>query len=128
MPLKFNYRLFAVLDAINIIILTKQLVELNFESIPNETFSQIKLGLLLLVYLLLFASTIGLWMLKKWGAIAYYFQFPFRLVVWVFSFGFISLLINITAEDIFNWMFRILMILEFMRLYFTVRLQRRYHL
>ncbi|MDF3077080.1 MAG: hypothetical protein K0S09_969 [Sphingobacteriaceae bacterium] len=128
MPFKFAYRFFAVLDIISIVMLGKQVFSIvqHIGEIPDQSLSKIRIGITVLLFLLLFVSAAGLMMLKKWGAIAYYIQFPFRLVVWGFSFGFVTLFYDFTEAQVLDWVFRILMVLEFMRLYFTVQLQREY--
>lgn len=120
-------RFFALLDIISLFLLNKQvyLIILNFKQIPHETLSLLKIVLLLVIYILLFVSAAGLAMRRKFGFISYYVQFPLRLFVWIFSFGFITLISEYTTAISFDWLFRLVIILEFFRLYFTVKIHRQ---
>ena len=127
--MKSTLRFFAVLDIGSIILLSPQIYALlsSLESIPPQNLSRIKAALLLIVFLLLFVSATGLFLLKKFGAIAYYIQFPMRLIVWVFSFGFLTFISQYFSNPlVFDWLFRLAIILEFFRLYFTVQIHRKY--
>lgn len=127
--MKSTLRFFAVLDIGSIILLSPQIYALlsNLESIPPQNLSRIKAALLLIVFLLLFVSATGLFLLKKFGAIAYYIQFPLRLIVWVFSFGFLTFISQYFNNPlVFDWLFRLAIVLEFFRLYYTVKIHRKY--
>ena len=127
--MKSTLRFFAVLDIGSIILLSPQIYALlsSLESIPPQNLSRIKAALLLIVFLLLFVSATGLFLRKKFGAIAYYIQFPMRLIVWVFSFGFLTFISQYFSNpQVFDWLFRLAIILEFFRLYFTVQIHRKY--
>jgi hypothetical protein len=127
--MKSTLRFFAVLDIGSIILLSPQIYALlsNLESIPPQNLSRIKAALLLIVFLLLFVSSTGLFMIRKFGALSYYIQFPMRLIVWVFSFGFLTFISQYFSNTlVFDWLFRMAIILEFFRLYFTVKIHRRY--
>lgn len=127
--MKSTLRFFAVLDIGSIILLSPQIYALlsSLESIPPQNLSRIKAALLLIVFLLLFVSATGLFLRKKFGAIAYYIQFPMRLIVWVFSFGFLTFISQYFSNPlVFDWLFRLAIILEFFRLYFTVQIHRKY--
>ncbi|MFD2285553.1 hypothetical protein GJU39_15510 [Pedobacter petrophilus] len=128
--MKNTLRFFAFLDLISIILLGKQFWGMitHIQETPDQLVSQVKVWLTLFLFVLLFVSAIGLLMVKKIGFIAYYIQFPFRLVVWIFSVGFITYLPELLnlSEAWFNILFRICFIAEFFRLYFTVRIHRRH--
>ena len=127
--MKSTLRFFAVLDIGSVILLSPQIYALlsSLESIPPQNLSRIKAALLLIVFLLLFVSATGLFLRKKFGAIAYYIQFPMRLIVWVFSFGFLTFISQYFSNpQVFDWLFRLAIILEFFRLYFTVQIHRKY--
>jgi hypothetical protein len=122
-------QIFGCLDIISIALLTKQIYTIgtNFSQIPDSLLSEIRIILLLLSYLLLFISATGLLTFKKYGLIAYYIHFPIRLLVWVFSFGFITFLSDYSSDpQVFDWLFRLTIVIEFFRLYFTVRIHRRF--
>ena len=127
--MKSTLRFFAVLDIGSVILLSPQIYALlsSLESIPPQNLSRIKAALLLIVFLLLFVSATGLFLREKFGAIAYYIQFPMRLIVWVFSFGFLTFISQYFSNPlVFDWLFRLAIILEFFRLYFTVQIHRKY--
>jgi len=88
--MKNTARFFAILDIISIILLAKQFWEIitHLNEIPDQLVSQVKVWLTLFVFMLLFVSAIGLLLFRKFGFITYYLQFPFRLIVWIFSIGF----------------------------------------
>ncbi|HCN83690.1 MAG TPA: hypothetical protein DIT07_08720 [Sphingobacteriaceae bacterium] len=122
-------RIFGFLDIVSIALLSKQIYSIatNFDKIPDSKLSEIRITLLLISYLLLFVSAAGLLTTRKYGVIAYYIQFPIRLLVWVFSFGFITFISEYTTNPyIFDWSFRIAIILEFFRLYFTIKFHRNF--
>lgn len=120
--MKYLIRFFSLLDLVSIALLTTSVFTLlgNLGDVPHQPLSIIRTCLLVLVYFSLFASAIGLMMLKKWGAVVYYVQFVIRLVVWIFSFGWLTLIDQYTGADLFDLLFKVVVILEFFRLYFTV--------
>lgn len=126
--MKNTVRFFALLDVISIILLAKQFwgIVTHLNQIPDQVLSQAKVILTLPLFISLFASAIGLFAFKKFGFITYYVQFPFRLIVWIFSVGFITYLpemLNL-SEWWFNTFFRICFIAEFFRLYFSIKIHR----
>ncbi|QPH37726.1 hypothetical protein [Pedobacter endophyticus] len=122
-------RFFGILDVISIVLLAKQVWKIvtHFNEIPDQVLSQVKVILILALFVSLFASAAGLIANKKFGFITYYVQFPFRLLVWVFSIGFITYLpelFNLT-DGWFSVLLRICFIAEFFRLYFTIQIHRK---
>ena len=123
-------KFFGILDIISIILLAKQVwgIVTHLNEIPDQILSQVKVILLLPLFVSLFVSATGLLLFKKFGFITYYIQFPFRLLVWVFSIGFITYLpelFNLTMNDQwFTLLLRICFIAEFFRLYFTIQIHR----
>ncbi|SFA51987.1 hypothetical protein SAMN04488511_110211 [Pedobacter suwonensis] len=126
--MKNTGRFFALLDLISIFLLARQFWQIltHLNEIPDQILSQAKVILLLPLFVSLFISAIGLILFKKFGFIAYYIQFPFRLIVWVFSIGFITFLPEMLSlgERWFDILFRICFIAEFFRLYFTIKIHR----
>lgn len=127
--MRLTSRIFSILDIISIILLAKPFFEIitHLKDIPNEFLSQARVILTLLLFILLFVSAIGLMLFKKVGFIAYYIQFPMRLLVWVFSIGFITLLPELlNLNDIWFYIFfKTCFIAEFFRLFFTVKIHRK---
>lgn len=122
-------RVFGLLDIISIFLLAPSFFEIitNLGQVPPEFISQTRVILTLPLFISLFISAIGLLLIKKFGFIAYYLQFPFRLVVWVFSIGFITFLTEWfkLGENWFNVLFKVCFIAEFFRLYFTIKIQKQ---
>lgn len=122
-------RFFGILDIISIILLAKQVwgIVMHFNEIPDQILSQVKVFLILALFVSLFASAAGLIANRKFGFITYYVQFPFRLLVWVFSIGFITYLPELfnLADGWFSVLLRICFIAEFFRLYFTIQIHRK---
>ncbi|MFC3561779.1 hypothetical protein [Pedobacter jamesrossensis] len=126
--MRLTIRIFAILDIISIILLAQPFWKIitHLNEIPNEFLSQARVVLTLPLFILLFVSAIGSMLFKKFGFIAYYIQFPVRLVIWVFSIGFITLLPELlNLKDMwFDIFFKICVIAEFFRLYFTIKIHR----
>lgn len=128
--MRFLTKIFAALDIISIILLFKSVWDLatHLTDVPDNFLSQARVWLTFPLFLSLFASAAGLMFFKKFGLITYYVQFPFRLVLWVFSIGFVTLLpewLNL-SNGWFDALFRICIIAEFFRLYFSVKIHRKY--
>lgn len=128
--MKNTVRFFAFLDLLSIFLLAKQFWGMitHLNQIPDQLVSQVKVWLTLFLFVLLFVSAIGLFLSRKFGFIAYYVQFPFRLIVWVFSIGFITFLPELfsLSNAWFNALFKVCFIAEFFRLYYTVQIHKRY--
>jgi hypothetical protein len=127
--MKLTLRFFALLDILSFILLSQQVFQIlrNFQNIPLQGPSTLRVFVLLIIYPLLLVSAYGLFRLNKFGFISYYIQFPMRLLVWVFSFGFLTFISQYFNNPlVFDWLFRIAVILEFFRLYFTVQIHRRH--
>lgn len=121
-------RFFALLDVITLYLLSTQAPDIAaaLQNPAATDLSLVRVSLTLLVYLLLIFSAAGQFMVKKYGLIIYYVQFPLRLVVFVFSFGFLTLISQYSDSiSLFEWLFRIAIVLEFFRLYFTVQVHRQ---
>lgn len=121
-------RFFALLDVLSIVLVSRQVQQIvaNIGLMPDAAISQIRIVSFLIVYFLLFVSATGLFFIKKTGLISYYVQFPLRLIVWVFSFGFLTFISQGFSNTlVFDWLFRIAVVLEFFRLYFTVQIHRQ---
>lgn len=126
--MRLTVRIFALLDIISIALLAQPFWQIitHFKEIPEETLSQVRVILTLPMFLLLFVSAAGLIFYKRFVLIAYYIQFPIRLVIWVFSIGFITLLPELLnlKELWFDVFFKLCFIAEFFRLYFTIKAHR----
>lgn len=128
--MKNTARFFGLLDLISIILLSQQFLGIvtHLNEIPNQALSQARVLLTMPLFLSLFITTSGLFLLKKFAFITYYVQFPFRLVVWIFSIGFITYLPELLnlGERWFDILFKLCFIGEFFRLYFTIQIHRKH--
>ena len=88
----------------------------------------IKAGLTLLIYASLFYTAYGQFRFKRYGIITYYVQFPFRLFLMVLSIGFITMLPEVVpmSDNAFTWLFRICIVAEFFRLYYTILAYKKF--
>jgi hypothetical protein len=81
------------------------------------------------MFVLVLVGAIGLFLEKKYGFILYYIQFPFRLYLWIFSIGFITLIpeaLTIFDDAVFDILFKLCFVGEVIRLYLTIRIHRRH--
>lgn len=123
-------RFFGLLDVISIMLLASQFwnVVTHLDRIPDQLLSQIKVAFLMPLFLSLFISAAGLLQYKRFGFITYYVQFPFRLIVWVFSIGFLTYLPELfqvsLSEKWFYVLLKVCFVAEFFRLYFTIQIHR----
>jgi len=123
-------RAFVFLDLLSLVFMTMQL----WYSIRN--FSQLTLisdklqaVLMLPMYILIIVGGYGLFFQKKFGFITYYVQFPFRLYMWVFSLGFITLLPEAMSNYDDKWfpiLLKVCFVGEFIRLYLTIKAHRQF--
>lgn len=123
-------KIFAVLDLISIILLFTPVLALvsDLQGVPANFSSQARVWLTFPLFLSLVASATGLYFHKKYGPIIYFAQFPFRLVLWFFSIGFITFLpewLNLSSGW-FDAFFKICIVAEFFRLYFTMKIYQKY--
>lgn len=122
-------RSFAFLDVVSLVFLGMQLtrIALHLDEITQLS-AKVQSILMFPMFVLVLAGAIGLWMGKKFGFILYYIQFPFRLYLWIFSIGFITLLPEAFSNFDDHWfdvLFKACMVAEFIRLYLTIRMQMK---
>lgn len=118
-------RSFALLDALSLIFLGMQLwhIAQRYQAIVQQS-EKLSATLMFPMFALILVGAIGLWLAKKFGFILYYIQFPFRLYLWIFTLGFITLLPEAleSFEDYwFDILLKVCMVGEFIRLYLTVK-------
>ncbi|MBB6502227.1 hypothetical protein [Pedobacter cryoconitis] len=128
--MRLLFKLFALLDLISIVSMSPQIwsVLSKYQEIPHEAFSVARVVFTLLIYISLFISAYGLFRFRKYGIITNYIQFPFRLVLWVFSVGFITFLPELfhQGDKWFGILFRVCIIAEFFRGYYVLQAHRKY--
>ncbi|KIO76235.1 hypothetical protein TH53_16095 [Pedobacter lusitanus] len=128
--MRFLFKLFALLDVISIVSMSPQIwsVLVNYKEIPGDATSVARVVLTLLIFFSLFVSAAGLFQFRKYGIITNYIQFPFRLLLFVFSIGFITLLPELfpSGAQWFGVLFRICIIAEFFRAFYVLQGHRKY--
>lgn len=117
-------RSFALLDFLSLVFLGMQLwnIAQRYQEITQQS-EKLSATLMFPMFILILVGAIGLWLAKKFGFILYYIQFPFRLYLWIFTLGFITLLPEAleSFEDYwFDILLKVCMVGEFIRLYLTV--------
>lgn len=124
------FKMFAFLDLISILFMFAQVWFLltHLGKVKPDAFSIIKASLTVLIYGSLFFTAMGQYSFKRYGMIVYYIQFPFRLFLMVLSIGFITLLPEVmdVGENLFSWLFRICIVAEFFRLYYTILAYKKF--
>jgi len=120
--MRLTIRIFALLDIVSICLLVQPFWEIitHLKEIPDQVLSQARVILTLPMFVSLLVSAAGL-------MLTYYIQFPFRLVVWVFSIGFITLLPELLnlSQTWFDILFKLCFIAEFFRFYFTIKIHKK---
>lgn len=118
-------RTFAFLDLLSLVFMTMQLWAIikNFSQITLLS-DKVQGVLMFPIYALVLIGAYGLFFHKKIGFISYYIQFPFRLYLWVFTLGFITLLPEALSNYDDKWfpiLLKVCFATEFIRLYLTIR-------
>lgn len=128
--MKWTLRFFAFLDIICMILLAQQAYEQYLSFSANESLTSLQFfsrSLFLLGWISLLFTAIFLAIPRKTGIILYYFQLPFRLVFFIFSFGFISLLSYLIAINNLNQIIISIAVFgELVRLYYSWQIQKSY--
>lgn len=123
-------KFFVFLDAISLFFMAMQLWQIatNFSRI-SQLSDQISGIAMFPMFVLVAVGAVGLALFKKYGFISYYAQFLFRLYLWVFSIGFITLLPEFFSNYDDNWfpiLLKVCFVAEFVRLFFTVKAHRSF--
>jgi len=131
--MRLTLRSFAVLDVLSLLFLGAQVWEMamHYHELPNQLSERIQALLMFPMFILVVTGAIGLFLIKKFGFILYYIQFPFRLYLYVFSLGFITLLpeaLSIYEDKWFDALLKVCFMAEFIRLYLTIKIQRKFSL
>lgn len=131
--MRLTLRSFAVLDVLSLLFLGTQVWEMamHYHELPNQLSERIQALLMFPMFILVVTGAIGLFLIKKFGFILYYIQFPFRLYLYVFSLGFITLLpeaLSIYEDKWFDALLKVCFMAEFIRLYLTIKIQRKFSL
>lgn len=129
--MRITLRSFAILDAVSLLFVGMQVwyIATNYHELPAQLSEKVQAILMLPIFLLVFIGAIGLFTIKKFGVILYYIQFPFRLYLWVFSVGFITIVpeaLGIFDDKLSDILLKICYVAEFIRLYLTIRIHFKY--
>lgn len=127
----WTQRFFALLDVICLVLLAEKAYTQYQSLLSNEVLTSLEFfsrTLFLLGWCSLIFSAILLAIPKKAGLWLYYAQLPLRLIFFIFSFGFISLLTYIVNWPIItNMLMPLIVFGELLRLYYAVQIHRNYH-
>lgn len=118
-------RVFASLDVLSLIFMSMQLwaIAKNFGTLVLLS-EKVQSILMFPMFVLLMLGAYGLFFYKKIGFISYYIQFPFRLYLWIFTLGFITLMPEVLGTYDGKWfpiLLKVCFTAEFIRLYLTIR-------
>jgi hypothetical protein len=123
--MRILFRVLFFLDAISLVFMAMQLwvIAHNFSkaTLPSEKISNM---LMFPMFFLVAIGAYGLFFQKKYGFVSYYIQFPFRLYLWIFTVGFITLLPEALGNYEDKWfpiLLKVCFMFEFIRLYLTIR-------
>ncbi len=122
-------RSFALLDVLSLLFMGMQVWQIatHYQELSGKLSEKVQATLMFPMFLLVIVGAIGLFLVKKYGFVFYYIQFPFRLYLWVFSLGFITLLpeaFSIYEDKWFDILLKVCYVAEFIRLYLTIRIHR----
>lgn len=132
--MRFLLRFFAFLDLIALYIMALQIFSIlkNLNEVKQRLPSEvIQAYALFPMFILIAFGALGLFMLKKFGLILYYIQFPFRLYFLMFTLGFITLIPE--ALESYDGRFldplvKICFVGEVVRLFLSIRAYRELQL
>ena len=124
--MRLLFRFFVLLDCISLVLIGMQLwhISTHYQELPVQLSVKITSILMFPMFVLVLIGAIGQFLLKKFGFILYYIQFPFRLYLYVFSIGFITLFPEALSIYDFKWydaLLKTCFMTEFIRLYLTVK-------
>lgn len=129
--MRLTLRSFALLDVLSLVFLGMQIwhIAKHYQELSNQLSDKIQAILMFPMFMLLILGAMGLFFVKKFGFILYYIQFPFRLYLWIFSIGFITLLpeaFGFYEDKWFNTLLKFCFVAEFIRLYLTIRIHLKF--
>jgi type II secretory pathway component PulF len=125
--MKITLRSFAFLDALSLVFLGMQLwvITNHYHELSVRLSEKIQALLMYPMFLMIVAGALGLFLMKRFGFILYYIQFPFRLYLWIFSVGFITWFpeaLAIFDDTLSDILIKLCFVAEFIRLYLTIRI------
>ena len=126
--MKLTLRSFVLLDLLSLVFLGMQLwvITEHYNEISVKLSEKLQALLMYPMFLMIVVGAVGLFLIKKFGFILYYIQFPFRLYLWIFSVGFITWFpeaLAIFDDRLSDILIKLCFVAEFIRLYLTIRIQ-----
>ena len=123
--MRLIFRVFVFLDLLSLVFMAMQLwaIVKNYNSLILLS-EKVQSALMFPMFLLVALGAYGLFFQKKVGFISYYIQFPFRLYLWIFSLGFVTLLPEALGTYDGSWfdiLLKVCFTAEFIRLYVTIK-------
>ncbi|MDQ7948618.1 MAG: hypothetical protein REI78_15740 [Pedobacter sp.] len=123
--MRFLFRTLAIFDVFAIVIIGMQLYNIT-KNFDEKILLSEKIQAILMypMFVLIIAGAIGLFFLKRYGFILYYIQFPFRLYLFIFTLGFITLIPEALENYEDKWpeiLKKVCFVAEVVRLYLTIR-------
>jgi len=124
--MRLLFRSLALLDLISLVFMGMQLWNIAFHDheLPNQLSVKVESILMFPMFILVLFGAVGLFLEKKFAAIIYYVQFVFRLYLWVFTVGFITLIpegLSMYDDRWFPALLKVCYVAEFIRLYLTIK-------
>lgn len=129
--MRLTLRSFALLDVVSLLFMGMQVwgIATHYHELSNQLSEKVQAILMFPMFIVVIIGAIGLFLFKKYGLVLYYVQFPFRLYLWIFSIGFITLLpeaFNNYEDKWFDILLKVCYVAEFIRLYLTIRIHFKY--
>ncbi|MEJ5994068.1 hypothetical protein WG904_06500 [Pedobacter sp. Du54] len=125
--MRFTLRSLVLLDTISLLLLGWQIWAFLTSNFPEQPSQEVRHMLMVPMFILILMGAIGLFLEKKYGFVLYYIQFPFRLYLWVFSVGFITLIpeaLEVFNDTLYDILFKACFVAEVIRLYLTIKIHR----
>jgi hypothetical protein len=123
-------RFFAILDIVCLFLMGEQAYQQFLSFLSDDPLTSLEFfsrTLFLLAWLSLVFSAIFLAIPRKAGIIIYYCQIMFRMMFFIFSFGFISLITYLTETQlVLQFLMPLIIFGELLRLFFTYRIHKKY--
>ena len=123
-------RFFAILDIVCLFLMGEQAYQQFLSFLSDDPLTSLEFfsrTLFLLAWLSLVFSAIFLAIPRKDGIIIYYCQIMFRMMFFIFSFGFISLITYLTETQlVLQFLMPLIIFGELLRLFFTYRIHKKY--
>lgn len=128
--MQWTLRFFALLDVICLFLMGEQAYQQFLSFLSENPLTSLEFfsrTLFIIAWLSLIFSAIFLAVPRKSGIIIYYSQILFRMMFFIFSFGFISLITYLTENQlILQFLMPLIIFGELLRLFFTYRIHKKY--